>query len=153
MRSTGLAAATVRQRRRQANCKNRAGVTLVEILVVVALLAVLLGLAAPAYQQYLQRGHRVEAARALFGVAACQERVRARTGRYDTTRCIDQADTDHYAVTVTPPGQTSVAFYTAIAVPKSPRAGDRCGSLALDQAGTRRISGDPARTSACWSGR
>ena len=129
------------------------GVTLIEILVVVALVAVLLGLAVPSYQQYLQRGHRVEATRSLYTVAACQERVRARNGQYDTTRCIDNADTKHYQVTLTPPGQTSVAFYTAIAVPKKPAEGDRCGGLSLDQAGARRISGDPARTAACWSGR
>jgi type IV pilus assembly protein PilE len=133
--------------------QTQCGVTLIEILVVVALLAVLLRLAVPSYQQYLQRGHRVEAARALYTVAACQERVRAHRGQYDTTRCTDDADTEHYQLMVTPPGQTSVAFYTAIAVPKEPAAGDPCGSLALDQSGARRISGDPARTAACWSGR
>lgn len=129
------------------------GVTLIEILVVIALVALLLGLAVPAYQQYLQRGYRVEAARALYTIAACQERVRARMGQYDTTHCGGNADTEHYRVTITPPGQTSVAFYTAIAVPKNPAEGDPCGSLALDQAGARRISGDPARTAACWAGR
>ena len=129
------------------------GVTLIEILVVVALVAVLLGLAVPSYRHYLQRGHRVEAARALYTVAACQERIRAQKGQFDTTHCGANADTEHYRVTISPPGQTSVAFYTAIAVPKRPAEGDPCGSLALDQAGTRRISGDPARTAACWSGR
>ena len=133
--------------------RQHAGLTLIETLVVVALVAVLLGLAAPSYRQYLQRGHRVEATRALFTVAACQERVRARKGQYDTTHCGVNADTEHYRITITPPGQTSVAFYTAVAVPKRPSEGDLCGSLALDQAGTRRITGDPARTAACWSGR
>jgi type IV pilus assembly protein PilE len=131
----------------------QAGVTLVEILVVVALIALLLSLAVPAYQQYLQRGHRAEATRALYGVAACQERVRASSGQYDTTRCTDNVHTEHYHVTIAPPEQTSVAFFTAIAVPKSPMEGDMCGSLTLDQAGARRISGEPARTAACWSGR
>ena len=130
-----------------------AGLTLVETLVVVALVAVLLGLAVPSYRQYLQRGHRVEAARALLTVAACQERIRAQKGQYDTTHCGGNGDTEHYRIAITPPGQTSVAFFTAIAVPKKPAEGDLCGSLALDQAGTRRISGDPARTAACWSGR
>lgn len=130
-----------------------AGVTLVEVLVVVALVAVLLGLAVPSYQQYLQRGHRTEATRALYAVAACQERVRARQGQYDTTRCTDDAGTEHYQVTIAPPGQTSVAFYTAIAVPRAPAAGDACGSLTLDQAGARGISGAPEKASACWSGR
>jgi type IV pilus assembly protein PilE len=133
--------------------QDQCGLTLVEIVVVLALVAVLLGLAAPSYHQYLQRGHRVEATRALYAVAACQERVRARQGQYDTTRCAANADTGHYGIRITPPGQTSIAFYTAIAVPKKPVQGDPCGSLALDQAGTRRISGDPARTTACWSGR
>ena len=143
----------MRRPEHEAASTQQAGVTLVEILVVVALVAVLLGLAVPSYQKYLQRGHRVEATRALYGVAACQERVRASSGRYDTTRCTDNADTEHYRVTIAPPGQTSVAFYTAIAVPKSPAEGDMCGSLTLDQAGARRISGEPARTTACWSGR
>ena len=109
--------------------QSQAGVTLLELLVVVALVAVLLGLAAPSYRQYLQRGHRIDAARALYAVAACQERVRARTGQYDTTRCLDNAHTAHYRVAIVPPAQSSVAFYTAMAVPRSPAAGDECGSL------------------------
>ena len=104
-------------------------------------------------QEIRESQDRIEAARALYAVAACQERVRARSGQYDTTRCLDDADTEHYRVAITPPAQTSVEFYTATAVPSSPIEGDYCGSLILDQAGARRISGDPARTAACWSGR
>lgn len=129
------------------------GATLIEILVVVALVAVLMGVAVPSYRQYLQRGHRVEAARALYAVAACQERVRTQKGRYDTTLCANTAGTEHYHVRITPPDQPSVASFTVMAVPKKPLDGDNCGSLTLDQAGSRRISGDPVNTTACWSGR
>ena len=46
------------------------GFTLIEILLVVALLGLLLSFALPYYQGYLERGHRVEAIQMLTSAAA-----------------------------------------------------------------------------------
>ena len=65
-----------------------AGMTLIEIVLVVGLLGLLLSLAMPSYQSYLLRGHRVEAIRLLLTAAACQETSSCphRRIRYDALR-------------------------------------------------------------------
>lgn len=128
------------------------GVTLVEVMIVIAVVAVLLSLAVPSYQRYLQRSHRAEAVRALLEAAACQERQRAQTGYYDTTRCLG-GSTNHYHLAIAPTEQARSLTYRLTAEPVTRYPDDACGALRLDQAGTRTTSGDPARWAECWSGR
>lgn len=129
------------------------GFTMLELVTALALVAILMALAVPGYQRYLQRSERAEAVRALLAAAACQERVRAQGGYYDTSRCVDGAMTAAYAVRIEPPDDDSSLAFTLTAEPLRPRAGDPCGSLSLDQAGTRGISGDAGELAACWGGR
>lgn len=131
----------------------RPGFTLLELVTALAIVAVLLALAVPGYQHYLQRAERAEALRALLAAAACQERVRAQGGYYDTSRCLDGATTPAYAIRFERPDDDSALAFTLLAEPIEPRPGDPCGSLSLDQAGTRGISGDAGELAACWSGR
>lgn len=129
------------------------GMTLVEILVVIAIVAILAALAIPSYSDYLQRGERAEAVRTLLEMAACQERIRAASGYYDTNNCPGNNDKETYLFRYEPAGKTGTLAYTAIASPASGSPGDGCGSLSLDQSGTRAISGAAERLSACWGGR
>lgn len=126
---------------------------MLELVTALAIVAVLLALAVPGYQGYLQRAERAEAVRALLAAAACQERVRAQGGYYDTARCVDDGASAAYTMRIEPPDDDSSLAFTLIAEPLRPRAGDPCGSLSLDQAGTRGISGDSGALAACWGGR
>lgn len=130
-----------------------AGWSFVEIITAMAIVAILLALAMPSYRQYLQRGHRAEAVRSLLQVAACQERIRAVAGRYDTTRCISQPAGGHYRITLKPAGATASLVFKALATPVRASSGDYCGELGIDQSGRRSISGASARLGACWGGR
>jgi len=129
------------------------GFSLLEILVVVALVALLLSIALPQYQSYLERGYRVEAIRMLTSAAACQERHRARTGAYDPARCGGSNSNDHYRLYFEQEENSSSTGFTLTAEPVRQRTNDKCGSLSLDQAGTRGISGPAGNLSKCWSGR
>jgi len=129
------------------------GFTLIEILIVIALLGILLSLALPSYQSYLERGHRVEAIRMLTSAAACQERHRAQAGAYDTTQCTRFADNHHYRLSIEPEANTSSMVFTLIAEPLKRRKNNICGSLTLDQSGARTISGAQDNLWNCWSGR
>ncbi len=99
-----------------------AGMTLVEIVLVVGLLGLLLSFAMPTYQGYLERGHRVEAIRLLLAAAACQERQRARRGTFDTTRCAGHSNKEFYRLTIEPEGQSSsdVLSEVILSNPKNP---------------------------------
>ena len=129
------------------------GWTLIEALVALVLVAILLSLAVPSYRHYLLRGHRAEAARALLAVTACQERIRAATGFYDLTRCIDNPDGAAYRLSLEPEGVERSLVYEAVARPVRTDPSDACGALIIDQKGTRGIGGDAGRLAACWGGR
>lgn len=129
------------------------GMTLIEVVLVAGLLGLLLSLAMPTYRGYLERGHRVEAIRLLLAAAACQERHRARSGAFDTTRCAGNSDNEFYRLIIEPEGQPSSLEFMLIAKPLERQQHDICGSLSLDQSGTQGISGPPDRLQKCWAGR
>lgn len=129
------------------------GFSLLELVIVVLLLGVLLLLAVPSYHAYQRRAQRAEAVRLLLATAACQERIRAAEGHYDTTRCVQENATPHYVLRLEPAGVKATPEFRVVAEPVHPDRMDRCGSLGLDQAGTRSIDGEPGMLSACWGGR
>jgi type IV pilus assembly protein PilE len=129
------------------------GFTVLELLIVVAIIAILLALAVPSFQQYLLRGHRAEAIHSVLAIAGCQERIRAATGYYDTTRCVEGIANDRYEFSLAPAGAARALEYTAMATPKHKSSSDHCGSLGIDQAGSRSIGGEPEHLTACWGGR
>lgn len=128
------------------------GLSLLELVVALAIVAILLAVAVPSYRGYVQRADRADAVRRLLAAVACQERIRASSGHYDTTRCGDPGG-EAYSLRFMPAGVTDTLEFMAIAEPLRPDAADRCGSLAVDQAGTRSISGSAGGLSACWGGR
>lgn len=129
------------------------GFTVLEILVVIAITSILLSLAIPAFQQYLKRGYRAEAVHSILSIVSCQERIRASTGYYDTTRCSEGLDSTRYTFSISPDAETRALEYVVMAMPAEHDDMDYCGNLNIDQAGTRTISGDANHVSACWGGR
>ena len=130
------------------------GFTLIEVLIVMILIGLLLTIAVPQYQQFVQRGYRVEAITQLTGAAACQERIRANTGSYDPARCTDfGGENRHYQLTSAPAADNSVDGFVLIATPANSSDQDNCGSLGLDHTGRRTITGPAENLWACWSGR
>ena len=62
--------------------RRAAGVTLIELIVVVGIVALLATVAVPSYRQYTMRAHRTEAKAALLRLAANQERFYLQNNRY-----------------------------------------------------------------------
>ena len=144
----------VLQRRTTAPRSNtRNGFTLLELLIAMLILGILLGIALPSYQRYVQRGQRAEAVRLLLAAAACQEHIRSSSGFYDTTRCTEQFGIESYHLRIEPAGARTATAFTLTAEPRSIRDDDACGALSLDQAGTRSITGHDSALTACWGGR
>jgi type IV pilus assembly protein PilE len=136
-------------------------VTLLELLVVMAIVGVLAGVAYPGYRQYLVRAHRVEAIEALLTLAAAQERFHLQHGRY--AEGFEPDVTPGLAVAPTTPGgrywlRLVVATPGHFVARAAPRRGwgqegdERCGEFWLDDAG-RRGATDAAgndSTAQCW---
>lgn len=72
---------------------NRNGFTLIELLVAVAIVGALAAIALPAYTQYVQRGHNVEAKAALTAWAAALHAEYMDTRRYS---CIAKPENTEY---------------------------------------------------------
>ena len=62
--------------------KSKKGITLIELLVTISIVAILAAVAIPVYTNYMQRARRADAKTALEQLRASQEMFRAERGRY-----------------------------------------------------------------------
>lgn len=130
------------------------GLSLIELLIVIAVVGILAGIAYPSYTDRVKSAARTEAVGMLFETALLLERHRARTGQY--------ADTD----TVTAPLPQGTRYYSlqpsreaegfslvARRRPEGLMAGDPCGDFELDHRGVRgNPQRDTGRGEGCWGG-
>ena len=128
------------------------GMTMIELTIVVAVISILLTTAIPSYRSYSLRVHRTEAIRMLLLASMCQERLSAKHGNYDTSQCRPVSEQQRYQLTYSV-GDQQGRTYTATATPTGPQLADPCGSLILDQSGSREISASNENAVKCWSGR
>lgn len=138
-----------------------AGVTLLELLIALAIAALLAAMAYPSYRQHLLRAHRSEAIESLLTVAAEQERHHLAHGRYaGSFRANDDAGLAVRPTTATGMYQldleeAGLASYVAVATPSpdSPQAADRrCARLTMAASGQRTAADSEGRdtTRECW---
>jgi len=134
------------------NACPQAGVTLIELLIVVTIIGILLALSVPGYSNHMMRVNRGEAIRQLMQAAMCQERIRARHGSYDTGECITDTSQQYYRISYQPP-DTRGLTYAVIATPVGAQLQEPCGKLILNQDGGKRIGSRDANATKCWNGR
>lgn len=123
------------------------GFTLIELMITIAILAVLLGLAYPAYTGYVERSRRADAISGLLQTAQQMERCFTRTNTYSGCGTFPAASPDgHYSITA--PTQTATA-YSLSAAPTGAQSDDDCGTFTLDHRGIK--GNDPENTTdRCW---
>ena len=118
------------------------GFTLIEVVVVVAIVGILSAIAYPSYTEYIARGHRAEARANLLQAAQWMERAATANGTYPTASSAASAiaaleaqlKMDRYGIKVDSANGSS---YTLTATPKGAQVGDKCGNYTLNQAGLR----------------
>ncbi|QHI96632.1 prepilin-type N-terminal cleavage/methylation domain-containing protein [Xylophilus rhododendri] len=126
------------------------GLGLVELLVAVAILAILASLTLPTYSAYIARVRRASGRTALLQTAQWMERAATATGRYPDPAQIPPgllrpAD-GYYQLRVEFHGPT----FQLLAEPAGAQAGDACGTLGLSQSGAR-TSSHESNADACWN--
>lgn len=139
--------------------KSMAGMTLIELMIVIAVLAILVGFAMPAYNDYVIRANRSEAIDALLTAASCQERLYTKRNRYDSTTgtCLTNTNTtsNNYQIRFSAFDATDGQSYTLQAQAQSAQLKDSCGNLTLTDKGVRgasKVSGQ-SKIADCWKGK
>src|SRR5690606_35762450 len=136
-----------------------AGVTLIELMIVVVVVAILGVIAVPSYRQYTLRAHRTDAKSALLKVQANQERWYLQNNTYsDDPQALGFADgkSENGVYTLTITSADLTAGYTATATP-TPGGGRNgvsmtddaeCASFSVTADGLKSAAPNPNRR--CW---
>lgn len=130
------------------------GFTLIEVMIVVAIVAILSAIAVPSYQEYIRRGHRAEVRAALLQASQWMERAATANGTYPLAAAFPASLTTiqsgRYTIAV---ASATGAAYTLTATPAVGQVGDKCGNYTLTQTGARGAASQTtgALVTECWN--
>lgn len=133
------------------------GFTLLEVLMVAAMVAVLAAIAMPHYTQYVQRSHRVHAQAALLQAAQWLERAATAQGIYPERAAIPvgvlSVEGHRYTLEFR---SLSADTYRLHATPTGAQESDLCGVFELTETGMRTqvaspLVPAPLSAQSCWS--
>ncbi|MFC4620890.1 type IV pilin protein [Comamonas nitrativorans] len=127
------------------------GFTLIEVMIVVAIVGILSSIAYPSYTEYVRKGHRASAKAALLQAAQWMERAATATGAYPATTSfpdnLKTVEGDRYTVSINTANDRS--SYTLTATPKGAQSGDKCGNFTLTNTGAKDVSVS-GKKAECW---
>lgn len=132
------------------------GFTLIELMIVVAVVSILSAIAYPSYTEYVRRGHRAEARTGLLQAQLWLERAATATGNYPAAAAFPAAlktvPNGRYDLSYTP--SDPISTYTLTAKPKGAQSDDKCGTYTLSNTGLRgangKTSGQSGYDTDCW---
>ena len=138
------------------------GVTLIELMIVIVIVAILASIAVPSYRSYVLRSHRVEAKTALLNLAAAQEKFYLQNNTYATNSQLATAPPGGLGIPATTEGGwytvaiangASAAVFSATATATGTQTADSdCASFTIDQLGVKsakKSGGSPSTV--CWN--
>lgn len=128
--------------------RKTAGMTMIELVIVMAVLAIIVAIAIPSYTAYTLRANRTDALDELLRQAAFQQRQYTINNQFVAVANFASSRGSYQIQTaVANAGQS----YTLMAVPQARQTDDTCGTLTLTNLGQKTASaGDNQR---CWAGR
>jgi type IV pilus assembly protein PilE len=130
--------------------KSNRGFTLIEIMIVIAIIGIVITIGYPSLTEYMKKARRTEIASLLSEQAQILERHYSKSNVYSSVTGLS-AGNDFYTITATT--LTDQAFtLTAVRRTGSSMATDKCGDLTIDNTGKRDVVNAAAGVTAkdCW---
>lgn len=127
------------------------GFTLIELMIILLVISILAAIAYPSYTESVRKSRRAQAQADMAELAQNLERFNTVNSTYvgyaipARLQRSPQQGPLFYTLAVAP--RTATAF-TITATPVGPHAGDRCGNLSINQAGTKTVTSESVAY--CW---
>lgn len=142
------------------------GFTLIELMIVVAIVGILAAIAYPSYQESTAKSRRANAQAELMSLSSAMERYYTANNHYSnaaaggadigvpagTLYSVEPNVLTYYDITIAETDgvtsdTTSAQSYDLEAVPKGAMSGDRCGTMSLSSTGVKGVS---TAATDCW---
>jgi type IV pilus assembly protein PilE len=133
------------------------GFTLIELMITVAIIAILAAVALPSYQDYVRKSRRADAQSFMSEVVARQQHWLVDRRAYAASitdapasnglgMTIPTNVASYYTVTLATDNTTNPPSFTVTGTPAGSQATEKCGTLTINQSGTKTASG----SGTCW---
>jgi type IV pilus assembly protein PilE len=125
--------------------RHAAGITLVELMIVIVIIGVLAAIGYPSYQSYTQKTRRTAAQAELTAAASQQEQfflnMKTYAGAMTSMNMPTTTEGGFYNLAV---DSSSATTYTLSATPTGTQTDDSCGTMTLTKGGVKTPASD------CW---
>lgn len=132
--------------------KRTRGFTLIELMIVLAVLAVIVAIGYPSYQEHVKKSRRAEGMGQLLELADRMERAYSDRGTYPTVISevyVATTDSGFYTLSIVTANNVS---FTVRAAPTSlgGQNEDKCHTFTLTSLGEKSVSGGSHGVDKCW---
>jgi len=127
--------------------RSNRGFTLIEIMIVIAIIGIVITIGYPSLTEYVKKGRRTEVAGLLSEQAQILERFYSQNNVYTGVAGLSPGN-DFYTITQTLTDQTFLL--TAVRKAGKAMAADKCGDFTITNTGVRSVVNATAATKDCW---